>query len=438
MSVKYGFKVPINATGHLPPPNKEEQVVIAIDKLAYPSPIFNKHQYKGVFVLRPIIDRLEIGSSVPKDDYEALLKAYKSYGYPATDEWKLLGHEAKKSLSKKLGFVQHAFEWSPDGKWNGSVLVTMRSNQNQGYVKIIFAASLLSAKDMLAFRDFWNLFLQHHDHLGLKLHQLYSKKNAIRRLDIAVDVLNAHVGAFFPRLSSSVSSSSIKKKTKMAVYQNPSGRKQTIYLPYSPKSTMNDYLYDKKQELSEKGQASDAQLAIDAFKDVPCPASLREAAIAVIPRTQWPLCIFTILGWAVFEKEREQSSTLQDDLEVVPEFEGIPIYAVDGQFTRLGQSCLQRLRKEVQQLQLFTPAQIAQAAFWVEGGRLNLSYMSPMLKMFRNRSILSVMTNLGLNEARYTELDNILRSNWSRYNQIRLEKLEFSICGPQYNLFHGA
>lgn len=182
-------------------------------------------------------------------------------------------------------------------------------------------------------------------------------------------------------------------------------------------------------------QAGNLKVAIEALRGMPCHSLLAEACIAVMPRTQWPLSIFTILGWDFFENERQRSWTEQNELKVLPEFEGVPIYAVDGQFTRLGQTCLHWLIKDVRALRCFTHSQVAQAAFWIEGGRLNKAFMSPSLSVLRRQSILAVMSDLGLNEDKYDQLEHTLTLNWSTYSAIRLQKLEFNICGPQYNLF---
>lgn len=182
-------------------------------------------------------------------------------------------------------------------------------------------------------------------------------------------------------------------------------------------------------------QAGDLERTAGVLRKLNAPPMLTEACIAVLPRTQWLLSAFTVLAYGMFRQEESELRIREEALSAMQEFEGIPLYAIDGQFTRIGGTCIRQLRKETPELQKYTPQQVAQAAFYVEGESLGLRMSSKSLDAFRRKSIEAVMEAAGVQVEEYQELDSLLRKLWPRYDEIRLQRLKVSLYGAQPDLF---
>ena len=178
--------------------------------------------------------------------------------------------------------------------------------------------------------------------------------------------------------------------------------------------------------------------AAETMQKLGAPVMLTEACIAVLSRTQWPLALFTPLAWTVFEKERSHLQVSELNLPASPEFEGIPAYALDGLYTRVGKSAIRQLKDDVEDLKKYTPQQIGLACFYSEGAALDRTLTSPFLSSFRRESILTVIADAGLRPDEYAELNATLQKRWKTYDQIRLHKLEFSLYGSQLDIFFRA
>lgn len=257
MPVKISNKIKLirNATGHTPPANKGEKEKIKIDigKICYP-PLSKIDQYKNILIFNPVIDWLEIAPPVAEGDKREIRKGLNTIMYKTDDpNTKPLSPVEKKQF-KEIWNYKHGFLWKNGKAAVSSVVVGYEPKGNQsGFIKVTLQPSRMTSKDMQEFETFWDTTFSGHPYLKLK--NIYQMGDVIKRLDIAVDMLNVHAGSIVAKALPKKAKGASTKKTKQVLYQNSTGRKETHYLPHDPKGSAPEYYYDKKQDMEDKGVA---------------------------------------------------------------------------------------------------------------------------------------------------------------------------------------
>lgn len=270
--IKEKITLAINATSQTPPSNKEEQTKIDISKICY-LPYNDIHKYKNnIIICRPAIDWLEVGCAVPEEDRVEIVDGLNAFINNNSD-FKLFPPKQDK---RAFGYTR-SFYWLNEGKLTTQVLIAFipygHTKENKykkpsgktkeidgkekevesgerDFIKIILQPSGLTTNDMAAFEGFWGVITQNYPHLSL--HSIYARPDAIKRLDICVDMLNVHVSSLVVKIDPKILEKYPKKKKQLA-YLNKTGRLETKYLPHNPKDIAREYVYDKRKELLDNG-----------------------------------------------------------------------------------------------------------------------------------------------------------------------------------------
>ncbi|MFN7113417.1 MAG: hypothetical protein ACK4PK_03565 [Alphaproteobacteria bacterium] len=184
-----------------------------------------------------------------------------------------------------------------------------------------------------------------------------------------------------------------------------------------------------------KREAGDLIAAAKTLRALPVPEELTEACIAGLKSMPWPLVLFAPLAAAVVQTQDCRIKTTQPCSS--PEFEGIPMYAIDGLYTRLGQASLRQLQKQTPALEGYSPVQMGETLFFIEGEGMNRRLTSDSLSAFRLAGIEALMTHLGLTAREYRILQKTIIRQWDTLNDLRLRQFERSLHGAAEGLFAG-
>lgn len=176
----------------------------------------------------------------------------------------------------------------------------------------------------------------------------------------------------------------------------------------------------------------DMDAAVKTLRKLPLPAHQIEASIAALKSMQWPLPLFLPLALATVQGE--ELAIHKEQPVSSPEFEDVPMYAIDPLYTRLGQGCLRQLQKQAAGLKGYSPAQMGECLFFIEGENLDCRLTSPHLEAFRQDSIDALMQDLGLAKEDHQTLKRCLIKYFDRFNDIRLAQFERSVHGTRKGL----
>lgn len=178
-------------------------------------------------------------------------------------------------------------------------------------------------------------------------------------------------------------------------------------------------------------RVGDLEAACDVMRRLPGSSELVEVCISVLRDLRWPLALWMPLAVGMVDDCRVE----KDRPLSAPQIEGVPVYAAD-MYTRSGLASLRQLQRQVPALKAYSPAQVNEAAFFIEGENLDRRLTSEALGAFRLRSISALMADLGLDWDDYQALERALIKNWNVYNEIRLERLDQVLHGSsQQGLF---
>lgn len=168
----------------------------------------------------------------------------------------------------------------------------------------------------------------------------------------------------------------------------------------------------------------DVEEAIKAIKKMPVPEEILSVCTATTGTPHFPLTMLLPVGWLEM-KRRAKSLTIRKETPVSsPEYNGLPMYAVDGLYTRTGITSIKELKKAVPGLSGYTNTQIGEGFFFIEAEQLNPRLTCPAWDDFRRESISAVMQSLGVENEDYMALQRSLIKNYDLYNDIRLAKVE--------------
>lgn len=176
------------------------------------------------------------------------------------------------------------------------------------------------------------------------------------------------------------------------------------------------------------------EAAVKILRKLPTPSALTEACISVLKDGQHPLALFLPLAMVVTRKEKlgvEQEQPLSS-----PEFESVPAYAIDPLYTRIGIASVRQLQKTIPTLKGYSPAQLGETLFFIEGENIDRRLPSDALDTLRQDSIAALMLDLGLEWDAYMALRRCLIKHFDLYNDIRLRQFERSLYGAEPDLLN--
>ena len=184
-------------------------------------------------------------------------------------------------------------------------------------------------------------------------------------------------------------------------------------------------------------RTGDIETAADALRRLPAPPDLTEACIAVLRDMPYPLPLFMPLAWTIFEQQKPDLRVHRERPVGSEIFESVPAFAIDPLYTRVGIAAARQLQKTVPALKGYTPAQLGEGLFFIEGENLDQRLTSDALDKFRQDSVHALMLDLGLDQQEYAVLTRILIKHWGLYNDFRSKQLERSLYGSEPDLFSG-
>lgn len=184
-------------------------------------------------------------------------------------------------------------------------------------------------------------------------------------------------------------------------------------------------------------RTGDIEAAADALRQLSAPPDLTESCIAVLRDMPYPLPLLMPLASIIFEQQKPDLRVHRERPVGSEVFEGVPAFAIDPLYTRVGIAAARQLQKTVPALKGYTPAQLGESLFFIEGENLDQRLTSDALDKFRQDSIHALMLDLGLDQQEYAVLTRILIKHWGLYNSLRLKQLEKSLFGSEPDLFSG-
>lgn len=168
----------------------------------------------------------------------------------------------------------------------------------------------------------------------------------------------------------------------------------------------------------------DVAAAIKIVKEMPVPQEILSICTATVGTPHFPLTMLLPVGWMEMQRQLKNLTTCKEAPVSSPEVNGLPMYAVDGMYTRTGIASIKELKKAVPGLAGYTNMQIGEGFFFIEAETLNPRLTCPAWDDFRRDSIFVVMQSLGLEDDDYLALNRALIKNYDLYNDIRMAKVE--------------
>ena len=168
----------------------------------------------------------------------------------------------------------------------------------------------------------------------------------------------------------------------------------------------------------------DIEEAIKAVKGMPVPQDMLNICTATVGTPHWPLTMLLPIGWLEMQRQAKNLTARKETPISSPESKGLPMYAVDGMYTRTGIASIKELKKTVAGLSGYTNTQIGEGLFFIEAETLNSRLTCPAWDDFRRDSVFAVMQSLGVENEDYMALQRSLIKNYDLYNDIRLAKVE--------------
>lgn len=176
------------------------------------------------------------------------------------------------------------------------------------------------------------------------------------------------------------------------------------------------------RNLQRKG--ADIEEVFKAVKEMPLPEEVLSICAATVGTPHFPLTMLLPVGLLEMQRQAKNLAPRKEAPVSSPECKGLPMYAVDGMYTRTGIACIKELKKAVPGLAGYSNKAIGESFFFIEAEVLNPRLTCPAWDDFRQQSIYAVMQSLGVAKEDYMALQRTLIKNYDLYNDIRLAKVE--------------
>lgn len=167
----------------------------------------------------------------------------------------------------------------------------------------------------------------------------------------------------------------------------------------------------------------DIETALKAVKKMPVPEEILSVCTATTGTPHFPLTMLLPIGWLEAQRQAKNLTACKEIPVSSPECRGLPMYAVDGMYTRTGIASIKELKKAVPGLTGYSNTAIGEGFFFIEAETLNPRLTCDRWEAFRRDSILATMQSLGVEEDEYMALQRCLVKNYDLYNEIRLKKI---------------
>jgi len=173
-----------------------------------------------------------------------------------------------------------------------------------------------------------------------------------------------------------------------------------------------------------KKPGGDIHEAMKIIKEMPVPEEILSICTATVGTPHFPLAILLPIGWLELQRQSKNLTTRKEMPVSSPEVDGLPMYAVDGLYTRTGIACLKELKRSVPSLNAYSNTAIGEGLFFIEAETLNPRLSCDAWGSFRQDSIAGLMQSLGVGPDDYMALQRCLIKNYDHYNDIRLAKIK--------------
>ncbi|MDE1151042.1 MAG: hypothetical protein PW788_00775 [Micavibrio sp.] len=167
----------------------------------------------------------------------------------------------------------------------------------------------------------------------------------------------------------------------------------------------------------------DAQEAIKVVMKMPLPNEILSICTATVGTPHFPLTMLLPIGWLEMQRQSKNLTARKETPVSSPKHNDLPMYAVDGMYTRTGIACIKELKKLASGLAGYKNIQIGEGYFFLEAETLNPRLTCDAWDDFRRESILAVMQSLGVEPNDYMALHRALIKNYDLYNELRLAKV---------------
>ena len=164
--------------------------------------------------------------------------------------------------------------------------------------------------------------------------------------------------------------------------------------------------------------------AVKTVKKMPVPEEVLSICTATVGTPHFPLTMLLPIGWLENQRQSKNLTIRKETPVSSPECKGLPLFCVDGMYTRTGIASVKELKKAVPSLASYNNTQIGEGYFFIEAETLNPRLTCPAWEDFRRDSIFAVMQSLGVEDEDYMALHRALIKHYDLYNDIRLAKVE--------------
>lgn len=195
----------------------------------------------------------------------------------------------------------------------------------------------------------------------------------------------------------------------------------------APKQTLALWgLFGSKRFEAKNFQRPEVNIeeAVKVVKDMPVPEEILSICTATLNTPHFPLTMLLPIGWLEMQRQAKNLTARKEVPVSSPECNGLPMYAVDGMYTRTGIASVKELKRCTSGLARYTNVQIGEGYFFIEAETLTPRLTCPAWDDFRRDSIFAVMQSLGLEDDDYMALHRALIKHYDVYNDIRLAKVE--------------
>ena len=165
----------------------------------------------------------------------------------------------------------------------------------------------------------------------------------------------------------------------------------------------------------------DLALAIELMKEMDAPINIINCCILHLKKSQYPLALLMPLIIDVYSKQQgEVINTKLEDNNIV---DRLPLYALDGLYTRDGKICIREWKKQYSALMPYSVQLIAMAIFWFEGSVLNKEWQNQAVQELKLQSMKADFYSIGYYSDEYDDLIKIIKAGLPELMKIRKKHL---------------
>jgi hypothetical protein len=165
--------------------------------------------------------------------------------------------------------------------------------------------------------------------------------------------------------------------------------------------------------------------AIDVMVQMDAPYHLTQTCLLNLKRVRWSGVLLAPLMYEVLGGKKHE--VILNDLPKYKTVEGMPTFACDGLYTRLGKACVREWKKQCPVFDSYKPVQIGHALFYTESGELNKERLSESLWTLKRESTKASLSYISVQTDEQEHLLGIARKYLPELNDIRAQRLADAI-----------